>query len=148
MQGIEIERKYSALAIHYRNAPKHSYKIIRPVVDELIRDMPDLKKERGKKIIEIKPAFDWNKGKAVEWILRKMGFADPDEYLPVYIGDDITDEDAFRALADHGISILVGDHGQISAADMQLRDTDQVEEFLHVLVQEAVLEENNSLTFS
>ena len=146
--GIEIERKHSALAIHYRNAAKHSYKMIKPVVDEMLRDIPDLTKGRGKKVIEIKPAFDWNKGKAVEWILRKMGFADPEEYLPVYLGDDITDENAFRALADHGISILVGDHGQISAADMRLRDTSQVEEFLHVLVQAAVLEKNNSLTFS
>jgi trehalose-phosphatase len=138
--GIMIERKYSALAIHYRNAPKHSFKKINRVVDELIREIPDLKKGRGKKIIEIKPAFDWNKGKAVEWILRKMGFADQEEYLPVYVGDDMTDEDAFRALADHGITILVGDHGGISAADMQLRDSGQVEELLHVLVQEVVLE--------
>jgi trehalose-phosphatase len=139
-QGIVIERKYSALAIHYRNAPKHSYKQINLVVDGLLREIPDLKKGRGKKIIEIKPAFDWNKGKAVEWILRKMGFADQEEYLPVYVGDDTTDEDAFRALADHGITILVGDHGGISSADMQLRDSGQVEELLHVLVQEAVLE--------
>jgi trehalose-phosphatase len=118
------------------------------VVDELIGEMPDLKKGRGKKIIEIKPAFDWNKGKAVEWILRKMGFADQEEYLPVYVGDDKTDENAFRVLSDYGISILVGDHGAISAADMQLRDSDQVEELLHILVQEAVFNREKSLTFS
>lgn len=147
-EGIMIERKYSALAIHYRNAPKYSYKKINLAVEELIREVPDLKKGRGKKIIEIKPAFDWNKGKAVEWILRKMGYSDPEKYHPVYVGDDITDEDVFRAIADHGTSILVGDHGGISAADMQLRDSDQVEELLHVLVQEAVFEQQNSLTFS
>ena len=147
-EGITIERKYSALAIHYRNAPKYSYKKINQEVEELIREVPDLKKGRGKKIIEIKPAFDWNKGKAVEWILRKMGYSDPESYHPVYVGDDVTDEDAFRALADHGTSILVGDHGEVSAADMQLRDSGQVEELLHVLVQETVLEQQNSLTFS
>lgn len=147
-QGIQVERKYSALAIHYRNAPKHSYRLINQVVDKLISEMPDFRKGRGKKIVEIKPAFDWNKGKAVEWILRKMGYADPDEYLPVYVGDDITDEDAFKALADHGITILVGDHGGISAADMKLRDCWQVEELLHVLVQEAILEKQKSQAFS
>jgi trehalose-phosphatase len=145
---IQIERKYSALAIHYRNAPKHSYKQINLVVEELIREMPDLKKGRGKKIIEIKPAFDWNKGKAVEWILQKMGFTDRAEYLPVYVGDDLTDEDVFRVLADHGTTILVGDHGGISAADMQLRDSGQVEDLLRVLVQEAILEGQKSLNFS
>lgn len=147
-EGITIERKYSALAIHYRNAPKLSYKKINTVVDELIKEEPELRKGRGKKIIEIKPAFDWNKGKAVDWILRKMGYSDSDRYHPVYLGDDVTDEDAFKALADHGTSILVGDHGEVSAADMQLRDCSQVEVLLHVLVQETVLDQQKSLTFS
>jgi trehalose-phosphatase len=147
-QGILVERKYSAIAIHYRNAPKNSFKKINQVADNIVRESPDLKKSRGKKIIEIKPSFDWNKGKAVEWILRKMGYADPQQYLPVYLGDDTTDEDAFRVLADHGTSILVGDHGRISAADMQLRDTGQVEEILHVLVQEGITAQQKSPTFS
>jgi len=147
-EGIKIERKFSALAVHYRNAPKYSHKKINLVVDGLLREIPELKKGRGKKIVEIKPAFDWNKGKAVDWILRKMGFADPEEYHPVYVGDDVTDEDAFRALADHGTSILVGDHGEVSAADMQLRDSGQVEELLHVLVQDFVLDPQISPTFS
>jgi len=134
IEGVQVERKYFAIAIHYRNAPPGTYKKIVQEVNRLISDDPDFKKGRGKKILEIKPALDWHKGKALEWIMNHLDLSFPDESMPVYIGDDVTDEDAFRALADDGIGILVGKHSQLSAAKYHLDDVEQVEEFLEFLL--------------
>ncbi len=59
-------------------------------------------RREGKKVFELRPRFDWDKGKAVLWLLRALGQTGAD-ILPFYIGDDLTDEDAFRALRDRGI---------------------------------------------
>jgi trehalose-phosphatase len=59
---------------------------------------------KGKKVLELMPAIPWNKGKAVLWILDRLG----DEYLPVFVGDDVTDETAFKALENSGITIRIG----------------------------------------
>ena len=58
-------------------------------------------------VYEIQPKIDWDKGKAVLYLLDALGL-DRDDVVPLYLGDDITDEDAFRALADRGIGIFVG----------------------------------------
>ena len=47
-------------------------------------------------VLEVRPVIDWNKGKAVEFLLDTLGLADSDNVLPIYIGDDRTDEDAFK----------------------------------------------------
>ena len=61
-----------------------------------------LVKHHGKKVFELRPKVDWNKGHAVVWLAKYMattlGCA-PDDLVPVYIGDDVSDEDAFTALA-------------------------------------------------
>ncbi|MFP4489215.1 MAG: trehalose-phosphatase [Bacteroidales bacterium] len=132
--GISIERKYFAIAIHYRNAPPGSFNAVKEHADRLIAGNSDFKKGRGKKIVEIKPSLDWHKGKAVEWIMNSLGFSFPDKYLPMYIGDDITDEDAFRTLADDGIGLLVGRHSQLSAAHYHLQNVEEVDRFLKYLV--------------
>ena len=62
---------------------------------------------------ELRPAIAWNKGTAVEWLLRKLDglrHADDAPLLPIYIGDDVADEDAFKVLvASGGIGIKVAD---------------------------------------
>jgi trehalose-phosphatase len=62
-------------------------------------------------VVEVVPAIPWNKGHAVQWICREVlrGLA-----LPIYIGDDTTDEDAFGAIPE-GITIRVGDPAQTEA---------------------------------
>lgn len=47
-------------------------------------------------VLEVRPVIDWNKGKAVEFLLESLGLADCERVLPIYIGDDRTDEDAFK----------------------------------------------------
>lgn len=134
IQGVEIERKYMAIAVHYRNAPAGTYKNVTQAIKRIISSFDDFTTGRGKKVIEIRPALKWNKGKAVEWIMHALEQIDGLSYLPVYLGDDITDEDAFRVLQNHGIGILVGEHSAPSAASCQLPNVGEVQKLLHYLV--------------
>lgn len=131
--GVQIDRKRYAIAVHYRNAREENIRAILGKVDEIVKDQPGFKTGEGKKIVEIKPDVDWHKGKAVLWIMEQLGTDDPGRYLPIYIGDDVTDEDAFEALKNRGIGILVGSHGKPTAAKFRLRDVSQVRSFLQKL---------------
>jgi len=130
INGLQVERKYFAIAIHYRNAPKGTFKKIKNEVYRMIDDDPDFKTGRGKKILEIKPSLNWHKGRAIEWIINRLDFSVPEKHVPIYVGDDVTDEDAFRAIADTGIGILVGKHSQLSSAKYKLSDVSEVEDFM------------------
>ncbi len=141
IRGVQIERRQYAIAIHYRNAPPGTLEQVSQVVKELTWRYGNLKTGRGKKILEVKPYMDWHKGKSVRWILDELGLVSSGEYLPIYFGDDITDEDAFRALCDDGIGILVGEHGQPSAADYQLKSVGQVKQFLQYVVHSGLIPE-------
>ena len=68
------------------------------VVEEILADHPDeLKVTPGKMVYEIQPNIDWDKGKAVLYLLEALDL-DRDDVVPMYLGDDITDEHAFEAL--------------------------------------------------
>ena len=79
------------------------------------------------------PDIDWNKGKAVLWLLETLGLV-RGKVLPLYIGDDRTDEDAFCAIEHRGVGILVSEHSQPTTARYVLKDTAEVERFLGQLV--------------
>jgi len=132
--GIEIERKHMAITVHYRNAPKGSHRTVSRVVREIIRPYKDFKAGRGKKIIEIRPAVPWHKGRAVDWILKKFEEIDQANYVPIYLGDDLTDEDAFKAIADTGLGVIVGEHDHPSAAHCRLDNVQEVQKLLHHLL--------------
>jgi trehalose 6-phosphate phosphatase len=69
----------------------------------------------------------------VLWLLEHLGLECPDT-RPIYIGDDRTDEDAFRALEQSGVGILVSEEPRATAASYTLRDPSEVERFLRELV--------------
>ena len=77
-------------------------------------------------------AIDWNKGKAIAWLLEMLGL-ERGNVRPIYIGDDSTDEDAFRALEQSGIGILVSEQSQPTAARYSVKNPFEVERFLRVL---------------
>lgn len=131
--GIQIDRKRYAIGVHYRNAKEKNVPAIIGKVKEIVEKFPEFKTGEGKKIIEVKPDVDWHKGKALRWIMDKLGAADKNKFIPIYIGDDITDEDGFEAIKDFGIGILVGEHGKPTAAKYKLKDVSQVKEFLQTL---------------
>jgi trehalose 6-phosphate phosphatase len=68
----------------------------------------------------------------VLWLLETLGL-DRENIRPIYIGDDSTDEDAFRALQHRGVGILVSEQSQPTAASYSLRDPAEVERFLRAL---------------
>jgi trehalose 6-phosphate phosphatase len=105
----------------------------------VLAEHPDeLKVTPGKMVYEIQPKIDWDKGKAVLYLLETLDLGGED-VVPIYVGDDITDEDAFEALKGRGISIFVGRAddpevaGRTTAADYALHTVEEVERFLDVL---------------
>lgn len=133
IQGVAIERKKFAIAIHYRLADPERTDDIEAVVDDVAAQHADLRKARGKKIFELQPKMDWHKGKALFSLLATLKL-DRDDVLPIYLGDDVTDEDAFRALQRRGVGIVVWDEPYETAASYYLNDPDEVGEFLRALI--------------
>lgn len=107
---------------------------IETAVEQTAPLFPTLRVATGKKILEFRPDFDWDKGRALQWLLTELGFGDP-TVVPLYFGDDTTDEDAFRVIQKQGIGIVVGRDGPPSLARYALDDTDEVTAFLRRLVE-------------
>ncbi len=133
INGIQIDRKRYAIGIHYRNADANDIPQITSLVNKTIDKYPGFKGGKGKKILEIKPNVDWHKGKAVNWILEELNIVKGKNVVPIYIGDDVTDEDAFKALKYSGIGIQVGTHGYSTEARYRLKNTYQVGLFMEML---------------
>lgn len=132
IEGALVERKRYAIAVHYRNVPDSHVEEVKGVTHAVLQEHPELKEGLGKKIIELKPNLNWHKGKAVLWLLEELKLNKPG-IVPLYIGDDITDEDAFAELQGKGIGILVGEHDEKTAAAYRLESVEEVEEFLQKL---------------
>jgi alpha,alpha-trehalase len=133
IDGAWVERKRFAIAIHYREVADADVEAVEAAVDEALEGREGLRKKGGKRIFELQPDVDWDKGKAVLWLLEQLGLDDAD-VLPVYIGDDVTDEDAFEALEDRGLSLRVGSPAQHTKADYLLEDPEEVERLFEALV--------------
>lgn len=105
---------------------------MKQAVDEVAQGHRQLRTIAGKKVHELQPDIDWDKGKALLWLLETLGL-DPQEALPLYIGDDLTDEDAFRAVEQRGAGIIVTEQPRPTAARYALKDPAEVERFLREL---------------
>jgi trehalose-phosphatase len=127
--GVQLERKRFSLAIHYRRASEADVPAVETAVDRARARHPGLRKTHGKKVFQLQPDVAWDKGRAVLWLLGALGLEN-ENVRPIYIGDDVTDEDAFRALAGRGISIAVQEAPGETAARFALRDSHEVREFL------------------
>ncbi len=106
--GLVIERKGVTASVHYRLVS----------IEDRSRWLPALRRRlaawaaggrlylvRGKAVYELRPPLDWDKGAAVRWLISRPGMTDR---TPVYLGDDTTDENAFRAVRADGVGVLVG----------------------------------------
>lgn len=132
IEGMLVEPKRFAVAVHFRLVNESELPRIEAVVDRVVAAHPRLRKAHSKKVFEVRPAQDWDKGRALLWILEALDLDRPD-VTPLYIGDDVTDEDAFRALAGRGIAIVVTEEPRETAAEYSLRDTGEVRTFLQRL---------------
>jgi alpha,alpha-trehalase len=136
INGILIERKQFSIAVHYRLVNPADVEMIRKELALICDVIKGLKISSGKKVFELQPDIEWNKGTAVLWLIEKLypiASLSPNTTF-VYIGDDITDEDAFREIADIGISILVGSHGSMTSAKYHLDSVAQVYNLIEMLL--------------
>ena len=125
---ILFEEKGPILSVHHRNVSQEFSKQIRHVIEEELHLWKGhWKMASGKMVLEIQPNVDFHKGKAVREILKTFSCRG---LLPIYLGDDQTDENVFRDLKGHGISVFVGPVDSASGADFFLRSPDEVREFL------------------
>ena len=130
IKGSRVEHKRFAVAVHYRDVAAED---IGGVVANTHRvgQRGHLRVTNGRKVVELRPDVDWNKGTTLNWIRDQIAGAAG--VLPIFIGDDLTDEDAFDAVKTDGIGILVRhteDGDRRSAARFTLENPDQVREFL------------------
>ena len=133
IRGALLERKRFSLAVHVRALSPDAALAVEALVDAVLSRHTRLRKGTGKMVFELLPRLDWHKGKAVLHILEVLRLPAAD-VLPIYIGDDRTDEDAFAALAGRGIGILVAESPRPTAAYYTLRDSNEVHRFLRRLV--------------
>ncbi|MGA2983959.1 MAG: trehalose-phosphatase [Terriglobia bacterium] len=132
LPGIAVEDKGYALAVHYRGATLPAVRVAGQALFAA-RDhfRPGLRLLKGRKIWELLPRAIVGKGRATQGLLKGL----PADTLPIFIGDDTSDESAFAVLR-HGLAVHVGAHTKTKAA-FCLRDPGEVREFLERL--EAVI---------
>jgi len=133
VKGAIVERKKYSVAVHYRLVADEGVKTAQEAVQTVLSHQPDLRMLQGKKVYDLQPRIDWDKGKAVLWLLQALDL-NKTAVLPVYVGDDITDEDAFKALRNFGIGIVVGDDSRPTIAHYALNNPDEVQDFLQRLI--------------
>jgi len=126
LDGVNVEFKGLTATVHFRQAAESC----RPEVEAAVHAAAAnagaaLQVNSGRKVFEIAPRTGWNKGAAVRWINRNLG---GDPALTIYLGDDTSDEDAFRVL-DDAITIKVGSVLATSAR-YRLPDPTAVHQFL------------------
>lgn len=135
IDGIVIERKKYSFALHYRMVDRDDLKQIHSATADVLERYGSVTSRRGKQVIEFVPDVPWDKGLCLQALLVRLDeTAGGRGFFPVYIGDDLTDEDAFRVLdAGTGVTVVVSQDERESAAEFRLRDVSEVRAFLEAL---------------
>ncbi|GAB4845060.1 hypothetical protein Ancab_038466 [Ancistrocladus abbreviatus] len=136
-EGAKVENNKFCLSVHFRCVEEKKWGELAEQVKEVLKDYPTLRLTQGRKVLEIRPTIKWDKGKALEFLLESLGFANSNDVLPIYIGDDKTDEDAFKVLRERnqGFGILVSKFPKETNASYTLQEPYEVKLFLQCLVE-------------
>eukprot|EP00850_Spirogloea_muscicola_P004469 SM000019S05013 [mRNA] locus=s19:419767:423695:- [translate_table: standard] len=136
IEGASIEHNKFCITVHFRRVREESWQELATIVTDVIKQYPNIKTTFGRKVLEVRPVVEWNKGKAVAYLLKALGLENDHTVLPVYIGDDRTDEDAFSLLKERGsgCGIVVSRVAKPTTASYSLRDPPEVMAFLRRLV--------------
>jgi alpha,alpha-trehalase len=136
LPGVFVEDKGLSAVAHFRSAsPEHAEKV-HAVVDHRARPFitsGELRVMNGACMIELLPNIDWNKGNAVAWIRERVESSAAKPVASVYIGDDVTDEDGFRAVRSAGVAIAAS--ARASGGDYVIDGPREVEELLRLLAE-------------
>ncbi|MCL4558165.1 MAG: bifunctional alpha,alpha-trehalose-phosphate synthase (UDP-forming)/trehalose-phosphatase [Deltaproteobacteria bacterium] len=128
VDGVVIEDKGRTISVHYRNVDPRRIDRVTGDFRRVADGYADrLRITSGKGVLEARPLDAWDKGDAVSWILRNFGAG----RMPVYVGDDATDEDAFRVINRTGVSISIGRNIH---AQCYLGEQAEIREFLEWLM--------------
>lgn len=143
IRGVIVEDKGLTLSVHYRLVEKNKTKEVKDIFDRIVggaQVLGKIKITSGKKVYEVRPAVAWDKGKAIKLLMKRYGKGGRNSgLLPIYLGDDFTDEDVFKVMARYGngISVFVGDESRDTAARYFLKSPMEVERFLGLLLKHA-----------
>lgn len=136
MPGVFIEDKALSIVAHYREAsPEHAARVP-PIVEKHARPYLDaglFRLMHGACMLELLPNIDWHKGSAVAWIRERVSAGR--ETATVYVGDDVTDQDAFTTVRSGGLAIAASERAQ--GADIQIDGPAEVEELLRRMVRDS-----------
>ncbi|KAS61323.1 trehalose-6-phosphate phosphatase OtsB2, partial [Mycobacterium tuberculosis TKK_03_0108] len=99
--GVVVEHKRFGVAVHYRNAARDRVGEVAAAV-RTAEQRHALRVTTGREVIELRPDVDWDKGKTLLWVLDHLPHSGSAPLVPIYLGDDITDEDAFDVVGPHG----------------------------------------------
>jgi trehalose 6-phosphate phosphatase len=134
--GIYIENKQLSLSVHYRMVDDPAaQKRVEDEVERVVREhQPGLRLTTGKRVREIRPDIDWHKGKALLYIIEEIETIRGAVKLPMFVGDDKTDEDGFAALPRDGAGVLVGAPDAHTAANAYVRSPQEAVQLLERLL--------------
>ncbi|CAL9757803.1 unnamed protein product [Musa acuminata subsp. burmannicoides] len=136
IEGVIVESNKFCVSVHYRLVDEKDWPKVVHCVHRVLKDYPHLQVTHGRRVLEVRPIIDWNKGKAVEFLLEYLGLRTSDDVLPIYVGDDRTDEDAFKILREGkcGYGILVTSVPKQTNAIFSLRDPTEVSSVVQLVL--------------
>ena len=133
LPGVFIEDKVFSIALHYREAEPAVRVVAQSRFMDAAREHIDCGRLRvlpGACVIELLPGVSWHKGSALQWIRERIERLHGPTFT-VYVGDDVTDEDAFRAVGPEGMTISASDRA--SGAEFFVNGPEGVRRLLHSL---------------
>ncbi|KAL1191983.1 putative trehalose-phosphate phosphatase E [Cardamine amara subsp. amara] len=135
--GAKVENNKFCASVHFRCVEENKWSDLAHQVRSVLKNYPKLMLTQGRKVLEIRPIIKWDKGKALEFLLESLGYDNCTDVFPIYIGDDRTDEDAFKILRgkNQGLGILVSKYAKETKASYSLQEPDEVMDFLERLVE-------------
>lgn len=138
VKGAWVEDKGLSLSAHFRGVEPAEKILVRNGFYRVVR--PYQEKGRvcvtsGKEVFEVRPPVRWDKGRMVRWLLARREAMTGQEVLPAYVGDDLTDEDAFEALGRRGITVAVGPGTPLTRAGYVVRSPLEVKRLLELILE-------------
>lgn len=140
ISGALVENKGLSLSVHYRLAGIREEGHVRSAFDRVVttaRSLGKVKVTNGKKVLEVRPPVEWDKGRAISFLMDSYARRNRKSLaLPIFLGDDLTDEDGFEVVHQRdGISVYIGEENTRSSARYFLRSPHEVRGFLARLLE-------------